>query len=127
LQIGLGLARALLLRAVNQLFGELLVVVLHHKSLPQTLVPPTVMLSIRSVGSPTPTGTFCPSLPQVPNPGSGIGSLPTMLTFLSASGPTPISVAPLTGRPSRPFSISYASLTSKTKFPLLMSTCPPPN
>src|SRR4051812_8715357 len=33
-------------------------------------VPPTVMLSSFSVGMPTPTGTDCPSLPQVPTPSS---------------------------------------------------------
>jgi len=38
-------------------------------------------------GSPTPTGTACPSLPQVPRPGSCEASEPTALTFLSASGP----------------------------------------
>ena len=31
-------------------------------------VPPTVMASNRMVGSPTPTGTLWPSLPQVPTP-----------------------------------------------------------
>src|SRR6266542_2510105 len=29
-------------------------------------VPPTVRPSMRNVGCPTPTGTLCPSLPQVP-------------------------------------------------------------
>src|SRR6185436_18967548 len=33
-----------------------------------TWVPPTVMPSMRIVGRPTPTGTDCPSLPQVPTP-----------------------------------------------------------
>ncbi len=62
------------------------------------LVPPTVIPSIRIVGSPTPTGTDCPSLPQVPIPESRLRSLPTILTRVSTSGPLPISVAPLTGR-----------------------------
>ena len=39
-------------------------------------VPPTVSRSIRSVGWPTPTGTLCPSLPQVPTPVSSCMSLP---------------------------------------------------
>jgi hypothetical protein len=33
-------------------------------------VPPTVMLSTRKVGWPTPTGTLCPSLPHTPTPSS---------------------------------------------------------
>ena len=82
---------------------------------------------MRTVGSPTPTGTACPSLPQVPSPGSCEASEPTALTFFSASGPTPISIAPLTGLVISPPSIRYASLISKTKFPFEMSTWPPPN
>ena len=62
-----------------------------------TWVPPTVMPSMRMVGSPTPTGTDCPSLPQVPTPSSSGRSRPTRLTRVSASGPLPISVAPFTG------------------------------
>ena len=46
---------------------------------------------------PTPTGTACPSLPQVPTPSSSFRSLPTMETRVSTSGPLPISVAPLIG------------------------------
>jgi hypothetical protein len=46
-------------------------------------------------GCPTPTGTPCPFLPQVPMPGSSARSLPTILTRVSASGPLPISIAPL--------------------------------
>ncbi len=60
-------------------------------------VPPTVMPSMRSVGWPTPTGTLWPSLPQTPMPESSARSLPIMLTRLSASGPLPMMVAPLTG------------------------------
>src|SRR5579862_8507523 len=68
-------------------------------------VPPTVILSIFTVGIPTPTGTLCPSLPQTPIPSSSWRSWPTMLTYFSASGPLPISVAPFTGRVSLPFSM----------------------
>ena len=60
-------------------------------------VPPTVSPSMRSVGCPTPTGTLCPSLPQVPTPVSSAMSLPIMPTRVSTSGPLPISVAPFTG------------------------------
>src|SRR6185503_13137105 len=68
-------------------------------------VPPTVSPSILSVGWPTPTGTLWPSLPQVPMPGSSARSLPIIDTRVSASGPLPISVAPLTGCVTLPFSI----------------------
>src|SRR2546430_10249165 len=60
-------------------------------------VPPTVSPSILSVGCPTPTGTLCPSFPQVPTPVSSARSLPIIETRVSASGPLPISVAPFTG------------------------------
>ncbi|SAL75865.1 hypothetical protein AWB66_05281 [Caballeronia telluris] len=60
-------------------------------------VPPTVIFSMRSVGWPTPTGTLWPSLPHTPTPESSDMSLPIIVTYLSASGPLPISVAPLTG------------------------------
>src|SRR5438874_2298264 len=96
LGVGFGLGGAGLARELDQLFAD--VGQLHAP------VPPTVRLSMRTVGRPTPTGTFCPSLPQVPRPGSWLASLPTALTFLSASGPTPISIAPLTGLASSPFS-----------------------
>ena len=52
---------------------------------------------MRSVGWPTPTGTLWPSLPQVPTPESSAMSLPIIETRIMASGPLPISVAPLTG------------------------------
>src|SRR2546426_4495726 len=68
-------------------------------------VPPTVRPSIFKVGWPTPTGTLCPSLPQVPMPESSARSLPIMLTRVSASGPLPISVAPFTGCVTLPSSI----------------------
>src|SRR3989475_1791738 len=68
-------------------------------------VPPTVRPSIFRVGWPTPTGTLCPSLPQVPMPESSARSLPIMLTRVSASGPLPISVAPFTGCVTLPSSI----------------------
>src|SRR5262249_22956140 len=83
-------------------------------------VPPTVTSSIRTVGRPTPTGTLWPSFPQVPSPGSNDASEPTALTCLSASGPTPMSMAPLTGRVISPCSIRYASEISKTKLPFEM-------
>src|SRR6185295_7123820 len=120
----LRLLRASPARPLHQLLGQLLRRRPAHRA---TLVPPTVMPSMRSVGNPTPTGTIWPSFPHIPIPGSGMGSQPTIVTFFSASGPTPISMAFFTGRPSFPSSIWYASLTSKTKLPLVMSTCPPPN
>ncbi len=43
-------------------------------------VPPTVILSIFTVGMPTPTGTLWPSLPHTPMPSSSLRSWPTMLT-----------------------------------------------
>ena len=49
-------------------------------------VPPTVILSIRNVGCPTPTGTLCPSLPQVPTPSSSFRSFPTIDTRVSMVG-----------------------------------------
>src|SRR5207302_5123651 len=89
-------------------------------------VPPTVSPSILSVGCPTPTGTLCPSLPQVPTPSSSFRSLPTIETRVSTSGPLPIRVAPLRGAPTRPFSMAYASLAENTNLPEVISTCPPP-
>src|SRR5205823_8658173 len=68
-------------------------------------VPPTVMLSSFNVGMPTPTGTDCPSLPQVPTPSSSCRSLPTIDTFVNASGPLPIRVQFLSGAVTWPFSI----------------------
>ena len=68
-------------------------------------VPPTVSPSMRRVGWPTPTGTLWPSLPQVPTPGSSLRSLPIIETRVIASGPLPISVAPLIGRVILPSSI----------------------
>src|SRR5438093_7456246 len=68
-------------------------------------VPPTVISSTRIVGSPTPTGTVCPSLPQVPIPSSSFRSWPTIDTLVKISGPLPMSVAPLTGRVTAPSSI----------------------
>src|SRR6516225_10808367 len=89
-------------------------------------VPPTVMRSMRNVGWPTPTGTPCPFLPQVPMPGSSARSLPIMLMRLRSVGPLPISIAPLSGERSLPSSIRYASVTLKTYLPDVISTCPPP-
>jgi len=41
---------------------------------------------MRTVGRPTPTGTLCPSLPQVPMPSSSFRSLPTIVTRVSMVG-----------------------------------------
>ena len=65
-------------------------------------MPPTVILSIKRDGWPTPTGTPCPDLPQVPIPGSSIISLPTIKTSLRDDGPSPIKVAPFKGAPILP-------------------------
>src|SRR5579884_1197004 len=89
-------------------------------------VPPTVILSMRNEGWPTPTGTPCPFLPQVPIPGSSAKSLPIMVMRLRSVGPLPISIAPFTGAPTLPFSILYASVHWKTYLPDVMSTWPPP-
>ena len=76
LQERLGLLRALLLRALHDLLRELLVV--HgRRSLSRPSSRPRSCCRCAAVGRPTPTGTLCPSLPQVPMPGSGIGSQPT--------------------------------------------------
>src|SRR5579885_1527688 len=72
---------------------------------PHAAVPPTVSPSMRTVGWPTPTGTPWPSLPQVPTPSSRARSLPIIVILVSASGPLPIRVAPLTAGPIRPSSI----------------------
>ena len=71
----------------------------------QLPVPPIVIRSIRSVGWPTPTGTPWPFLPQVPMPWSRARSLPIMVMRFKSVGPLPISIAPLTGAPTLPFSI----------------------
>ena len=49
------------------------------------------------VGSPTPTGTLWPAFRQVPTPSSSFRSWPMRVTFVSTSGPLPMSVAPTTG------------------------------
>jgi TldD protein len=51
-----------------------------------------------------PTGTPWPFLPQVPMPVSSAKSLPIMLTRCRSLGPLPISIAPLIGAPTLPFS-----------------------
>src|SRR6185312_16331450 len=68
-------------------------------------VPPTVNPSMRKVGWPTPTGTLWPFFPQTPMPVSSFMSLPIIFTRCIASGPLPISVAPLIAGPILPFSI----------------------
>src|SRR5712692_9875570 len=70
----LGIPRAPLERLLHYIRGEFGEMVLAHA------VPPTVMRSILIVGMPTPTGTLCPSLPQMPMPSSSCRSLPTILT-----------------------------------------------
>src|SRR6267378_3260949 len=60
---GGGAARAGALQDIDEQRG----VDLAHRP---TAVPPTVISSIKIVGSPTPTGTDWPSLPQVPTPSS---------------------------------------------------------
>ena len=67
------------------------------RAIPHHAVPPTVSLSMRRVGWPTPTGTLWPSLPQTPTPVSSFMSLPIRLTRVNASGPLPMIVAPFTG------------------------------
>ena len=84
------------------------------------------MPDIFRVGWPTPTGTPCPSLPQVPTPSSSFKSFPIIEILFIASGPFPISVAPFNGAVGFPFSIKYASEAENTNFPLVISTCPPP-
>lgn len=39
-------------------------------------VPPTVIRSMRTVGMPTPSSTFCPALPQTANPAFNARPLP---------------------------------------------------
>ena len=53
-------------------------------------------------------------------------SLPIIVTRVSASGPLPMIVAPLTGYSILPFSTHHASDAENTNFPEVMSTCPPP-
>src|SRR3989304_1434772 len=59
----------------------------------------------RSVGWASPTGTPCPSFPQVPRPNPR--SDPTMSIIDSASGPFPVMVAPRTRPPHRPPAFLY--------------------
>src|SRR5438045_8066412 len=54
--------------------GEAVASLDHPRAHRLTAVPPTVISSIRIVGSPTPTGTDWPSLPQVPTPSSSARS-----------------------------------------------------
>ena len=70
-----------------------------------TRVPPSVIWFIRRCGWPTPTGTPWPALPHMPMPVSSFMSLPTMVTRCIASGPLPISIAPLIGWVTLPSSI----------------------
>ena len=63
----LGVRSAARHRALHRVSGHLLQV--RHCA-----VPPTVILSIFSVGIPTPTGTLWPSLPHTPTPSSSFRS-----------------------------------------------------
>src|SRR6185295_1929360 len=78
-------------------------------------VPPTVMPLISVVGMPTPTGTDCPSLPQIQRPSLSLKSLPTAVTFRSTSGPLPMRLTLRIGAVTLPPSIIYPSVTLKTK------------
>src|SRR4029079_10770540 len=89
-------------------------------------VPPTVSPSISTVGWPTPAGTLCPALPHTPTPSSSLRSSPIPFTRVSTVGPSPISVAPLTGSAILPPRIRYASVDAQNKLPLVMATVPPP-
>ena len=60
---------------------------------------------ILTVGVPMPTGTDCPSLPQVQVPSDSLKSFPTMVTCRSTSGPLPIKFTPLRGAVSLPSSM----------------------
>ncbi len=67
--------------------------------------PPTVIASIFSEGWPTPTGTDCPALPQVPTPSSIAKSFPIIeMRVHASSARAPISVAFFTGGPTLPSS-----------------------
>src|SRR5262245_40461746 len=89
--------RPIALRLDQEIHGKRAIPIALLYRLTHSCVPPTVISSIRMVGRPTPTGTDCPSLPQVPIPSSSLRSCPTMETLVRMSGPLPINVAPLTG------------------------------
>ena len=65
-------------------------------------MPPTVILEMRSVGDPLPTGAICPSLPQTPS--QVPKSSATASTALITSIARPIRFAPRTGAPTWPSS-----------------------
>src|SRR5262245_19231045 len=85
-------------------------------------VPPTISSATRSVGCPTPTGTYWPCLPQLPSPGSSAKSSAIASTRASTANELPASVAPRTGAPSRPSSIRYPSATLTPNCPLVVPT-----
>ena len=60
---------------------------------------------MRRVGWPTPTGTPWPFLPQVPMPVIEREVVADHADAVRSVGPLPISMAPLSGAPSLPFSI----------------------
>src|SRR5690606_33056111 len=105
----LGHVCAELLRALDDALTErdqLIQVLSGHARAPQpTWVPPTVMPAILIVGQPTPTGTLCPSLPQVQMPSESSMSFPSIVTLRMTSGPFPIRFTPLSGAVILPSSI----------------------
>ena len=66
-------------------------------------MPPTVILEIRSVGEPLPTGTLCPSLPHIPGQMSKSAAIASTLDITSIA--RPIRFAPRTGVVASPRSI----------------------
>ena len=75
------------------------------RMLPRAAAMVPVMAFISRCCWPTPTGTLCPALPHMPMPVSRAESLPTIEIRCMASGPLPISIAPVTGAPILPSSI----------------------
>src|SRR5690554_2444478 len=117
----LGALRSRLLDRTRGAFDEFVFEFAH------SAVPPTVMERILTVGHPTPTGTLWPSLPHVHTPSEAAKSFPSMTTSFMTSGPFPMRFTPLRGAVILPSSIKYPSVMLKTKSPLPISTCPPPN
>ena len=89
-------------------------------------VPPTVRAATRRVGTPMPTGTDWPSLPQVPGlPMSK--SLPTASISSRTLGPLPMRLPSRSGSVTLPSSMRYASFMPNTKSPVAVLTWPPPS
>src|SRR6185295_5874914 len=68
-------------------------------------VPPIVIDEIFTVGMPTPTGTFWPSLPHTHVRSESFASLPSISTRDITSGPLPMSVTSRRGAVTRPSSM----------------------